>query len=237
MFKLALNAGHYINEPGKRVLKTLDSKQTREWTLNDRICDKVEKKLAAYDGLSLIRIDDTTGKTNVSLANRAKKANDFDADIYISVHHNAGINGGTGGGISTYVYTKVDDYTKNMQKLLYNKLIAKTGLKGNRASPLESANFAELRLTRMPAVLLECGFMDSATDVPIILSEDFAEKCATAITEAVVELGKLKLKQTPQKETIYRVQVGAYKVKANAEDIAKKLKAAGFDAIIKTETV
>lgn len=33
----------------------------------------------------------------------------------------------------------------------------------------------------------------------------------------------------------YRVQVGAYTVKANAEKMQKKLKAAGFDAIIKTE--
>lgn len=235
MFKLALNAGHYKNEPGKRVLKTLDKNETREWVLNDRICDKVEKKLSAYDGISLIRIDDTTGKSNVTLENRAKKANDFGADVYISVHHNAGINGGTGGGISAYVYTKVDDYTRKVQKLLYDKLIAKTGLKGNRASPLSSANFAELRLTRMPAVLLECGFMDSKTDVPIILSEDFAEKCAVAITEAVAELGNLKLKETPKRETLYLVQTGAYKDKKNAEEQVVKLKKAGFDAIIKTE--
>ena len=236
MFKLALNAGHYKNEPGKRVLKTLDKNETREWVLNDRICDKVEKKLLSYDGISLIRIDDTTGKNNVTLADRAKKANDFGADVYISVHHNAGINGGKGGGISTYVYTKVDDYTRSVQRLLYNKLIEKTGLKGNRASPIETANFAELRLTRMPAVLLECGFMDSATDVPIILSDDFAEKCAVAITESVVELGKLKPKAPQQNETLYYVQTGAYKVKKNAEEQVKKLKAAGFDAFIKTET-
>ena len=33
-------------------------------------------------------------------------------------------------------------------------------------------------------------------------------------------------------KTLYRVQVGAYGVKANAENMQKKLKAAGFDAII-----
>ena len=236
MFKVALNAGHYKNEPGKRVLKTLDKNETREWVLNDRICDKVEKNLAKYDGVSLIRIDDTTGKTNVTLANRAKKANDFNANVYISVHHNAGINGGKGGGISTYVYTKVDDYTRKVQRLLYNKLIEKTSLKGNRASPIETANFAELRLTRMAAVLLELGFMDSVTDVPIILSEDYADKCALAITEAIVELGGLKLKEQPKSQTLYLVQTGAYANKKNAEQQVEKLKKAGFDAIIKTET-
>ena len=36
----------------------------------------------------------------------------------------------------------------------------------------------------------------------------------------------------PEKKTIYRVQVGAYSVKANAEATQQKLKKAGFDAII-----
>ena len=35
--------------------------------------------------------------------------------------------------------------------------------------------------------------------------------------------------------TLYRVQVGAFASKSNAEQLQKKLKSAGFDAIIKTE--
>jgi hypothetical protein len=46
----------------------------------------------------------------------------------------------------------------------------------------------------MPAVLLELGFMDSKTDVPVILTEDYADKCATAIVEVVVKRGNLKKK-------------------------------------------
>ena len=145
MYKIALNAGHYMNTPGKRCLKSIDPKETREWYLNDRICDKVEKKLKAYTGYSLLRIDDTTGKTNVTLNDRAAKANNFGADVYVSVHHNAGINGGSGGGVMAYTYLKVSDKTKQIQKLLYDKIIEKTGLKGNRATPLTSANLAECR--------------------------------------------------------------------------------------------
>jgi hypothetical protein len=44
----------------------------------------------------------------------------------------------------------------------------------------------------MSAVLLELGFMDSYKDVPVILSEEFAEKCATAIVEVIVDKAKLK---------------------------------------------
>lgn len=240
MLKIALNAGHYLGTAGKRCLKSLDPNETREWVLNNRICDKVEEKLKGYSGYSLLRIDDTTGNTDISVADRAKKANDFGADIYISVHHNAGINGGSGGGIVAYTYIKVDSLTKDWQQLLYNKLISKTSLKGNRAQPLASADLGECRLTRMPAVLLECGFMDSATDVPVILSEDFANKCAKAITEAIVEKGGLEPLPAEEndkqnKEVLYRVQVGAYKVKANAEKMKKRLQDAGFDAYIKAE--
>ena len=86
----------------------------------------------------------------------------------------------------------------------------------------------------MPAVLLECGFMDSSVDAPIIITEAFSEACADAIVEALVELGSLKKKEVPQEDgKLYRVQVGAYKVRQNAIDMQNKLKAAGFDAIIK----
>lgn len=234
MFKIALSAGHYYYEPGRRVSKEFDVNETREWVLNSRVCQKVEENLKAYSGYSLLRLDDQTGEKAVKLEERVKKANDFDADIYISVHHNAGIYGDSGGGIMAFTYLTVDDYTKKCQKLLYDKLIEKTALKGNRATPLAKADFYECRETKMPAVLLECGFMDSSVDAPIIITESFSEACAKAITEALVELGGLKIKEQPKEQgKLYRVQVGAYSVKANAENMQKKLKAAGFDAIIK----
>lgn len=235
MFKIALNAGHYSKTAGKRCLKKLDKNETREWVLNDRICDKIEQKLKAYEGYSLLRIDDTTGATDVSLSDRCKKANEWKADFYLSIHHNAGVNGGTGGGVMAYVYTNVDANTAAWQKALYDAIIKKTGLKGNRATPLAKANLAECRKTNMPCVLLECGFMDSATDVPIILTDDFADKVATACVEVIVAKGKLTkkvIKEEPVSEKIYHVQVGAYSQKANADAMVKKLKADGYDAII-----
>ena len=237
MLKIALNAGHYMKTAGKRCLKKLDKNETREWWLNDRICDKIEAKLKAYDGYQLLRVDDTTGATDVSLANRAKKANTWGADFYLSIHHNAGIKGGKGGGVVAYVYTNVDAKTLAWQKKLYDAIIKHTGLKGNRATPLAKSNLAECRQTTMPAVLLECGFMDSATDVPIILTEEYADKVATACVEVIVAQGKLTKKQRAPETTtgtIYRVQVGAYKDKANAEKLVASLKKDGYDAYITT---
>ena len=232
-YKIALTAGHYKYTAGKRCLKSLDPNETREWVLNDRIADKVEKLLAAnYTGYELVRTDDTTGEKEISLTARTNAANNFKADFYLSIHHNAGINGGKGGGIVAYVHTSPSAASLEWQKVLYNELVAATGLKGNRATPLAKANLHECRETKMPAVLLELGFMDSATDVPVILTEAYADKCAQAIVKVLAERGKLEKKPAGTGK-LYRVQVFAGS-RAGAEDALKKAKAAGFaDAFIK----
>ena len=228
MFKIALTAGHYLGTPGKRCLKSLDPNETREWTLNDRIADKVEKLLTGYTGWELIRTDDTTGKKDIGLTSRTNAANNYKADFYLSIHHNAGINGGTGGGIVAYAYTNASKTSLEWQKDLYNALIAKTGLKGNRSTPIAKANLHEVRETKMPAVLLELGFMDSKTDVPVILTEKFADKCAEAIVEVLVKRGGLEKKPTK----LYKVQCGVFSQKENADALLNKLKKDGYDAII-----
>lgn len=231
MFKIALTAGHYLGTSGKHCLKKIDPNQTKEWVLNDRIADKVEDLLEDYTGWELLRTDDTTGKKDIALKTRTNAANNFKADFYLSIHHNAGVKGGSGGGICAYVYTKPSAAALEWQKELYNALIAKTGLKGNRSNPMPKSNLHEVRETKMPAVLLELGFMDSKVDTPIILTEKFADQCAEAIVEVLVKHGKL-VKKAVAPSKMYRVQTGAYRSKANAEKQVAKMKAAGFDATI-----
>ena len=241
-FKIALNAGHGHYTPGKRCSKSLDPNETREWDLNSRICNKIEEKLKAYDGYSLIRLDDTTGKVNVALKTRTDKANKFGADIYLAIHHNAGINGGKGGGIMAFTYTSVGTETKDWQKRFYDAAVKYSGLKGNRSNPLAKADLHECRESKMPAVLMECGFMDSATDVPIILTDKFADDVATGLVEVLVEKGGLIKKEThvePQPtpeapaQTAKSVEDVAREVLAgkwgNGVDRKNRLIAAGYD--------
>lgn len=238
MIKIALDAGHGINTPGKRCLKSLDKAETREWVLNNRVANYVEEFLKEYEGYQLLRVDDRTGKTDVPLATRTKKANEFKADIFISIHHNAGINGGSGGGIVVYRYPNSSKFTKAMQKRLYDELIKETGLKGNRANPLGEANFHVLRETKMAAVLIENGFMDSKVDAPIILTDAHARKSAKAIVNWLAKEYKLKKKlkpkpsSKPSKDGFYRVVVGSYREKENAERRVKELEKAGFESFI-----
>lgn len=196
MFKLALNAGHGKNTAGKRCMKKLDPKRTREWMLNSRICEKIEEKLKAYTGYDVLRLDDPTGIKDIALKKRTDAANKYGADFYLSIHHNAGINGGIGGGIETYVYTKADAESKEWQEALYEALMNHAGLKGNRTDGTRSKNLHECRESKMPCVLIECGFMDSKTDVPIILTSKFADEVADACVEVIVKKAKLKKKAT-----------------------------------------
>lgn len=202
MFKIALNAGHGLYTAGKRCLFTLDEKETREWTLNARICEKIETKLKAYTGYELLRLDDRTGKIDIALKERTNKANKWGADFYLAIHHNAGVYGGIGGGIMSIVYTSASAKSVEWQTALYNSLIKYTGLKGNRETPCPKQNLHEVRESNMPAVLLELGFMDSATDVPVILSEEYADKCATAIVEVLAEKGGLKKETQDYREKV-----------------------------------
>lgn len=232
MFKIALGAGHGINTAGKRCMKALDPKETHEWWLNDRVCDYVESYLKAYEGYTLLRLDDSDdGKDDVPLATRTSKANEMGVDFYLSVHHNAGANGTDAGGIVAYTHPDSSKASVEWRDDLYDALIKHTGLKGNRSNPKATSNLYVLRKTNMPAVLLELGFMDSKTDVPVILTNEYAQQCARAIVEVIVQRGGLT-KKAVEPAALYRVQLGAFGNKNNAERLADQLKANGYNVYI-----
>ena len=182
---IALDAGHGMNTGGKRCMKAIDPNETREWYLNDRISDRLEELLADYD-CKVVRVGDTTGKKDISMAQRVKTANNINADVYVSVHHNAGLNGKKGGGTVVYYYSSKPE-RKTQAESLYNEVVNRTKLVGNRSSKVIKKGFYVIANTSMPAFLIENGFMDSYTDVPIILTAEHAEKTAQGILAFLVK--------------------------------------------------
>jgi len=73
MVKIALDAGHGLNTPGKRCLKSLDKNETREWVLNSRIANYVQESLRDYEGIEVLRLDDPTGRVDVALKTRTTR--------------------------------------------------------------------------------------------------------------------------------------------------------------------
>lgn len=192
---ICIDAGHYLGTPGKRCLKSIDPLETREWTLNGRVADKVQALLKNYH-CQTMRVDDVTGGREITLYERVAAANRAKAELYLSIHHNAGISGGYGGGIVVYVCPGADQTSRQVQQAIYQHTVAKTGLQGNRSNPTPEGDLYVLRATAMPAVLGEFGFMDSTTDTPIILTEAYAQGIAEGIVEALVERYQLREVET-----------------------------------------
>lgn len=190
---LALDAGHGIHTSGRRISKEFDPEQHREWWLNDRVARYVQQRAAQYDGFQVLRVDDVTGEKDILLAERCLRANEAGADFFLSIHHNGGIGGGSGGGLVAYSYPNSAKGAE-WRDALYDAVLAAGKLRGNRASPKTTANFAVLRQTNMPAVLIEHGFMDSSTDAPVILKESYAKACGYAEADCIAKRFGLSLK-------------------------------------------
>ena len=150
---ICIDAGHYLGTPGKRCLKSIDPNETREWVLNSRVADKVQERLTVYD-CQTMRVDDTTGQKEVTLYQRVQRANKAKADVYLSIHHNAGIRGGPGGGIVVYTCPVCQAKSKDLQRAVYDATVASTGLRGNRSAPLGTAEFYVLNNTTSRALTL-----------------------------------------------------------------------------------
>lgn len=222
MLKIAIDAGHYKGTPGRRCLAALDPAQTGEWELNRRVADKLEALLAGYD-CQVLRVDDKTGDKLLGLGDRVAAANGWPADVYLSIHHNAGINGGSGGGCVVYTAPGCQAKSRALQKAVYGAVVSRTGLVGNRATPMMERGLYVLRRTRMPAILIECGFMDSSTDVPVILGPYFAAQVADGLLAALVEVFNLSERKEVRERMSYTKRGGAHIVEVPVKDFAVRL--------------
>lgn len=226
MFKIAYGAGHN-DATANGIPESLHKPFMNEWRLNDRVARYFAEAAKAYP-VELLRVDDPEGKEAVDLAKRCKAANDWGADFFLSIHHNAGINGGSGGGLVAFC-RKAGTEAAKYRDVIFEACMAAGGLKGDRWDPTLETAFYVLNNTKMPAVLMEYGFMDSTTDVPVILTEEYAKKMAYATMEGIAKAAGLeKLPKADKPNVFYRVQVGAFNEKARAEALVKSLASDGY---------
>lgn len=231
---VAVDAGHGINTPGKR---TPDGE--REWTFNNKVALAVIKYLGEYAGVKTIRLDDPTGKTDVSLKARTDKANAAKADVLVSCHHNANTGKwGSWSGTETFYYPG-SATGKRLADLVNPRIVKAYGLQ-NRG--VKSANFHMLRESKMVAILTEGGFMDSTIDIKKMRDNKVLEAAGKAIAEGIAQYLGLKKKPAPKpapapapkpnSNTFYRVVTGSFTSKANANSRASELKKKGFDSFL-----
>jgi len=232
MLKIAYCAGHYLGTAGKRLPEKLDPAQTREWELNSRVADYFALAASRYEGVELLRTDDPLGKTFIDIPERVAQANVWDADLYIDMHHNAAGRIFNGGGVEAYSYPGSAE-GKKYRDAIYEAVVEAGGLRGTRSNPLQEKRYDTLVMTKMPAVLVEYGFMDSTVDAPVILSEEYAKDVAYATMDAVAKLQNLKMRENqvygyPLEQFIREVQSA---IGAQVDGIA------GPETLSKTVTV
>lgn len=197
VLKVALSAGHGYHTPGKR---TPDGE--REWTFNDKVTRALQERLLQYEGVEVLRVDDPSGQTDVSLSERSRKANEWGADIYVANHHNA-YQGRWAGhtGTETFTYNggwggKSANNPKEIElaKALNDAIVAAYGLR-NRG--IKKENFHEVREPKCLAVLTEGGYMDSTIDIKVMRDDSKLSQSGINQADAIARLNGLKLKSAP----------------------------------------
>jgi N-acetylmuramoyl-L-alanine amidase len=234
MLKFTEDGGHggFGVTPGKRV----PDGSMYEWDFNGAVAAKVKNLLAQYKDVAVLRVDDPTGKTDVALGKRTDQINGWGSQFHLSIHANAAGDGWSSAhGIETFAY-KAGTTSHEIAKKVQKALVKATGLTDRG---VKTANFHMLRETKCPAILVECGFMSNKEEAALLKSDAYRTKIANAIVGALAEHFKLvKVAPTPPKKpvetgTIYRVQVGAFSDRANAEKLLKELTAKGYKGVIK----
>ncbi|MEN2465617.1 N-acetylmuramoyl-L-alanine amidase [Ornithinibacillus sp. JPR2-1] len=199
MVKVALDAGHGMNTPGKR---TPDGE--REWSFNSKVVTAATKYLNEYDNVTVIRLDDPTGKTDISLTKRTNKANSESADILISYHHNANTGQwGTWTGTETYHYPGSSSGYALASKI-HPAIVGAMVL---RDRGIKSENFHMLRESKMPAILIEGGFMDSTIDIVKLRDSNVLDRAGRALADALAAHFGLKKKSKSKVESTSGVHV------------------------------
>ena len=157
----------------------------QEATLTGDICGRVAEKLSAYD------VDVRQVPRADSLQERADYANSIGAGAYVSIHVNAG--GGT--GYEDYICPTITASSVTLQNAIHASVMAYLSPLGIKDRGKKVANFAVLRLTNCPAVLLECLFIDTLADAAWLKNDSFLDGLSNAIAWGIVQAYKLELRQ------------------------------------------
>lgn len=185
---IALDAGHGLNTAGKQTPDGI-----KEWTLNDKIRDKVVSLLKDYD-VQIIHTDNNDGTTDERLSYRLNKYMKAGVALFVSIHHNA-LKSTWSEATGVEVYTDVNPTAEDVKlaNLIYNKMVKYTGLKGRG---VKQADFYVINQDKIPAILCEGGFMDGTNDYKVITSDKGQTAYARAVAEGIVEYLGLKKKTT-----------------------------------------
>ncbi|MBD2565605.1 MULTISPECIES: N-acetylmuramoyl-L-alanine amidase family protein [Nostoc] len=173
--KICIDPGHGGTDPGA-IGKEPFVLNEKDVTLSISLFLKTELEDKGHT-VVLTRDKDVA----VSLADRAKIANQNNADIFISIHCNSFKNNDAE-GIETWIFpgsTAGRKLAEPVQKSLTNTFST------HKDRGIREDSFQVLRETNMPAILVECEFISNPTQLKFLSEKENQEKIAKAITSSI----------------------------------------------------
>ncbi|MEG1410755.1 MAG: N-acetylmuramoyl-L-alanine amidase [Terrisporobacter sp.] len=252
-FLVACDDGHGMNTSGKRTPALKEDIKFRGKVYKKGSCiheNEFNKNIMEIFiegckrcGIETLQV--AQGDSDIPLATRVSNANNRGADLYISFHANAltGKWQSSAYGLVVIVHEICQEKTKVLAKNIYDFLKngvdwhsnggTKYGVRKDK--DISGCSLYVLKNTKMPAVLVEYGFMDNWDDVKRMCSHKFAQDCAENTLKGVCKtLGVKYIEQntSENKDINYRVIAGSFSNKANAESLVDELKNKGYDAFV-----
>ncbi len=117
---------------------------------------------------------------SADLTNRARMANNWGADYFVSIHTNSSPNP-SANGFEVYVY-RLGTRAQALAESIVRAFVSRLGSKDNG---VRQANFAVLRQTDMPAVLVELGYLSNPTEALNLNSPAWQRAAAQAIYNGI----------------------------------------------------
>ena len=219
--KVFLGVGHGGSDPGAVA------NNVKEKDLNLSIALACRDELEKHGvSVKMSRAKDE----NDPIGDEVKECNAYAPDLAVDIHNNAG--GGDGGEVFYHHgggkgKTLAENILAEMVKVGQNSRGIKT-----RVNSQGKDYYAFIRNTSCPAVIVECAFVDNATDLKILATEGDRQKMGVAIAKGVLRSLGVEIQA---EKTYWKVQVGACLYRESAEALQKKIKAVGFDAFIVKE--
>jgi N-acetylmuramoyl-L-alanine amidase len=175
--RICIDPGHGGSDPGAigLVPRRLEEK---EFTLGTSLLLREELQNLDHEVIMTRQQDQTR-----SLAARAAFANRFNADLFVSIHANAAANP-VPEGIEVFHFAG-SDAGSELASRVQDSLIAEFPDHRNRG--VKEANFAVLRLTNMPAILVECEFLTNPDQLRFLSDPANRRRIAAAIARAIEE--------------------------------------------------
>ena len=171
---VVIDPGHGGTQPGAT---SKSKKAEKDFTLAVGLKVQALLEQEADIDFTLTRTTDVT----VSLQDRAKLANDLNADVFISIHGNSIDPPANPSGSETY-YTR--DESIPLADVMQKHLVAATGLADRK---VRYSSLHVTRETKMPAVLLEVGYLSNENDDYLMYTEEFQQRVAEGIVAGIKE--------------------------------------------------